>query len=485
MKVSESVKQAYRDTGTTKYITLTFPELNISMKTGDGHIYSESMHLSEGLVNSDSIEFVGCIASKFKISVNDLKEDVKGKRLIVKIHTDGTEDESVVLFKGIVDSAVKQSNKRVKEITAYDELYTRGNTEAAAWYKSLSFPITLGDLRDSLFRYIGLDQVETELPNDGVSIKRKYDPNSLQALSVIKAICQINGVFGIVNREGIFEYRTLGDIEDGLYPGFYPGPDAFPGVSLGALGLDNIDATDFSFYKSVSYEEFKVKPVDKLTVRQSEDDAGVTYGSGTNNYIIQGNMFTYGLSKDILLQIAENIYPNVQGFSYIPFQSENNGLPYLECGLDAASYMMIDFEATEESGEIAYNRQNFYILNRELTGIQALKDSYSAKGEEYQSEFITDLQTQIDLIKKKQGTSNLDLENYYDKDEIDNMFKDFDPGTGGDVDLSDYYTKEEVYNKIEINKLLEGMNQMVSVPTVPANPETGTAYFIQGAVRVE
>lgn len=459
MEVSESVRQAYQDTGVTKYITLIFPELNLSMMTGDGRIHSESMNLSEGLVNSDSIEFVGCIASKFKIQVNNLKEDVKGKKLIVKIHTEGTEDEPVTLFRGIVDSAVKQSNKRVKEITAYDELYTRGNTEVSAWYRSLIFPITLKDLRDSLFGYIGLEQVETSLPNDGVTIKKQYDPNTLQALPVIKAICQINGAFGIVNREGKFDYRILGAIEDGLYPGFYPGLDAFPGVSAGSLGLDNIDATDFSFYKSVSYEEFKVKPVDKLTIRQSEDDPGVIYGSGTNNYIIQGNIFAYGLSQDVLLQIAANIYPNVQGFSYIPFRSENNGLPYLECGVDAASYMMIDFEATEESGEIVYDKQNFYILNRELTGIQALKDSYSAKGEEYQSEFITDLQTQIDLIKKKQGVDQNYLdENFYDRDTIDDMFANFEGGGG---------------------------MQAESVTAPPVEQDYNTIYLIQGEVFIE
>lgn len=461
MEVSESVKQAYLDTGVTKYITLSFPELNLSMMTGDGRIHSESMRLSEGLVNSSSIEFVGCIASKFKIQVNDLKEDIKGKKIVVKIHTEGTEDEPVTLFSGIVDSAVKQSNKRVKEITAYDELYTRGNIDISSWYKSLIFPITLRDLRDSLFGYIGIEQVETELQNDWVTIGKKYAPNSLQALIFIKAICQINGVFGIVNREGKFEYRILGAIDDGLYLPFYPGPDAFPGVSTGALGLDDIDPTDFSFYKKVDYEEFKVKPVDKLTIRQSEDDSGVTYGNGVNNYIIQGNPFTYGLSQDVLMQIAENIYPNVQGFSYIPFQSENNGLPYLECGLDAASYMMIDFEATEESGEIVYNRQNFYILNRELSGIQALKDSYSAKGEEYQSEFITDLQTQIDLIKKKQGVDQSYLdENFYDKDAIDDMFENFDGGGG--------------VNVVSVN-----------APPSPEVEDYNTIYLIQGDIFIK
>lgn len=426
MQVSDNVKSAYMGTGKAKYITLNFPELDISIATGDGRIYQESMRLSEGLVNSNSIEFVGCISSKFKIQVNNLKEDIKGKKISVKIHTDGTKEEPVPLFKGIVDSAVKQSNSRVKEITAYDELYSKGNIDVAAWYKSLTFPITLKQLRNSLFDFIGIDQVEVDLPNDDFLIDKKYDPSTLQALLVVKAICQINGVFGIINREEKFEYRILGGIDEGgLYPVFYPGPNVFPGVSMGALGLDNIEPTEFAFYKSVSYEEFTVKPVDKITIRQSENDTSITYGSGDNNYIIQGNMFTYGLSEDALLQIVENIYPNIQGFSYHPFTSENNGLPYLECGVDAASYMMIDFDATEKSGKIAYDRKNFYILNRELTGIQALKDSYSAEGEEYQSEFITDLQTQIDLIKNDaQQIAEDTVKDYtYSKQEIEDLSK--------------------------------------------------------------
>lgn len=220
MEVSEKVRKAYYNSADTRRITLDFPEINLSVESGK--YYSESMSLSEQLVNSWSIEFVGCIASKFKIQVHDLKEDIKGKKIAVTIHTDSTEDEQIPLFHGIVDSAVKQSNKRIKEITAYDELYTKGNTEVAAWYKSLIFPITLKDLRDSLFGYIGLEQVEMTLPNDNITIKKQYDPKTLQALSVIKAICQINGAFGIINRQGIFEYRILGDIETGLYPCFYP-----------------------------------------------------------------------------------------------------------------------------------------------------------------------------------------------------------------------------------------------------------------------
>lgn len=460
MEVSGSVKEAYKANSITKHITLYFPEIN--KEVGMRQIYQESMRLTEKLVDSDSIEFVGCISSKFKIQVNNLKEDIKGKKITVKIHTDGTEDEPVPLFNGIVDSAVKQSNKRIKEITAYDELYTKGNTEVAAWYKSLAFPITLKALRDSLFGYIGLAQVETVLPNDSIEIKKQYNPSTLQALSVIKAICQINGAFGIINRDGDFEYRILGAIgeDDGLYPGavFYPGNDAFPGVSSGSAGRNDIEATGFSFYKSVSYEEFKVKPVDKLTIRQGEDGEGVSYGGGENSYIIQGNMFTYGLADSILLDMAGNIYSNVQGFSYYPFQSNNNGLPFLECGLDAVSYMMVDWE-NSGSGDIVYEQQSFYILNRELSGIQALRDSYSAEGEEYQTEFVTDLQTQIDVLKKKKASevTKNDLEDYtYNKEDIDNIIQ----------------TVTETGLKVE------------SVLQLPKDPDENTVYLIQGEVTV-
>jgi hypothetical protein len=473
MNVSTNVKKQYHSTSVHKNLLLYFPELDLEIK--NQQIYEESMYLRESIFEKKSIEFVGCIASVFMIDVNGLQNDIKGKVITVSITTDESVDEPITLFNGIVDSAVRQDNKRIKKITAYDCLYTKGNTEVAAWYKSLKFPITLKDMRDSLFHYIGLEQVETSLPNDGVTIKKWYDPNTLQALAVIKAICQINGAFGIINREGEFEYRILGEIKQAAYPSvtLFPSNNLFPAdPDVAARMADEINAEYFSFYRRVDYEEFEVKVIDKVTVRQSEDDQGVTYGSGTNNYIVQGNIFAYGLSKQELTAIAKNIYNSIGGFSYYPFQSENNGLPFIECGIDAVSYYVVDWEKTmngqkNRSGglDIVYEQRPFYVLNRELSGIQALKDSYSAKGEEYQSEFVTDLQTQIDLIKKNQGADKSYVENYvgnytYDKGTIDDMFANFDPGTGGGFNVE-------------------------SVAALPSNPDPNTIYLIQGVVVVE
>lgn len=476
MKVSDDVKREYQNNGIHKNLILRFPEINLQIE--HQYIHKESMYLRETLLEKENIEFVGCIASIFKIKVENISEDIKGKKLVAKIYTDGTEEEPVTLFNGIVDSALKQSNKQIKEITAYDELYTKGNIDVAAWYHSLSFPISLKDVRDSLFSYIGLEQEETELPNDRVVIKKQYHPKSLQALSVIKAVCQINGAFGIINREGRFEYRILAQsIQKIPYPALtlFPSSGLFPANPTVALAeaqryADSVEAESFSFYKKVDYEEFTVKPVDKLTIRQSEEDAGITYGSGTNNYIIQGNMFTYGLTETVLKEMAKAIYENVQGFSYYPFTSDNNGLPFLECGLDAVSYVMIDYEtsyAAKESRtgsrEPVYRQQEFYVLSRELTGIQALRDAYGAKGEEYQSEFITDLQTQIDVIKKNV------------KQEVKEALDDYD--------FTDKFA-DYTYDKDYLDSRLDGQLKVESVSALPTNPDENTIYLIQGKVTV-
>lgn len=460
MNVSEETKKAYKSNSIHKNLNLYFPELDLTVP--HSNIYSESMKLNESILDKSSMEFVGCIASSLRIKVHGVKSDLKGKKIEVSINAGETED--ITLFHGIVKSAMKQSNKQIKEIVAYDELYTKGNTEVAAWYKSLTFPISLKNLRNSLFNYVGIEQVDISLPNDGVVINRQYDPNTLQSLAVIKAICQINGAFGIINRENKFEYRIVGKISDVPYPSetLFPSDILFPASPTVALAAaerkaEEINAESFSFYKKVDYEEYEVKPIDKVTIRQSENEAGVTYGSGTNNYIIQGNMFTYGLSNADLIKIAENVYNSIGGFAYYPFTSDNNGLPFLECGLDAVSYYMIDYE-NSTSDNVVYNQQSFYILNREMTGIQNLRDSYKAKGEEYQSEFITDLQTQIDILKRdKKSDIKQQIEDYtYDKSTIDSMFA----GAGGGLNVE-------------------------SVSALPSSPDENTIYLIQGIVVVE
>lgn len=463
MKVSDAVKAQYKNNSRHKNLVIRFPELN--MQADHKKLYQDSMRLKESVLDGEGIEFVGCIPSIFQIDIESLKEDVKGKKIEVGIFTDDYPDDAIPLFHGIVDSAVRQANRTTKEIIAYDELYTKGSINVSAWYKSLEFPVTLKEIRDSLFEYVGLEQEEAALPNDSIQIKKQYNPGSLQAIAVMKSICQINGAFGIINRQGRFEYRIL---NRGEHQGTFPGelyPPFYPSALVGMVNGGAMNLNDLAFYKKVDYEEYTVKPVDMVTIRNSEDSDGVVYmesgSAGSNNYIIQGNMFTYGLPYDVLLEIAEKIYRNVSGFEYIPFQSDNNGLPFVECGLDMVSYLMVDFNRYEETGEIEYEQKKFYVLNRELTGIQALRDTYSAQGEEYQTEFVTDLQTQIDLLKKK---------NTQEAQETQQQIEDYT------------YSKDEIDQKVSSGGAWWDIQ---SVPVLPTTLAANTMYLIQIETMVE
>lgn len=463
MKVSDAVKNEYHKSSVHKNVSVYFPELDLSIE--NSNIYSESLILRESILEKDNIEFVGCISSMFSITISGLKDDIKGKRIEVSIGTDGTLEEPIPLFHGVVDSVVMQSNKRSKKITAYDELYTKGNVELSQWYNSLVFPITLKAFRDSLFQYIGLAQEEKKLPNDEIMIEKKYDPKTLKAWNVMKAVCQINGAFGIINRQNRFEYRILSDLIDTYaYPStfLFPSQNLFPfdpdrEEGKAAKRVDEMKTESFGFYKTVDYEEFEVKPVDKLTIRQNESDEVVSFGNGINNYIIQGNMFTLGKREDELEEIAKRIYSNVRGIYYHPFKSDNSGLPYIECGLDAVSFFMKDYN-TEENGE-SRNIRNFYVFSRELTGIQNLMDHYSANGEEYQTEFVTDLQTQIDMIKADTGNMKEWIGDYtYDRTTIDDKI-----GSIGGA----------------------GNFNVVSTSNVPSSYEPNTLYLVRGEVFIQ
>ncbi len=447
MIVNEETKKAYFGSSDKK-LNIVFPELSLNIPMSQ--IYSQSMNLVEMLIDSDNIEFVGCIASKFEIQISGIYQNIKGQKIEVSINADDTED--IPLFKGIVDTAERQTNRNYKKIVAYDELYTKGNFDVAAWYNSLEFPLTLKEIRNSLFSYVKIEQDSVELPNDNVLINRIENINTLKAINVMKAICQINGAFGIINRQGLFEYRILKEpkSKSGAFPGLTLFPPFYPGVIYEEDG-NKVEVKDVPFYKKVDYEEYSVKPVEKVTIRQTDSDVGVTYGDGTNNYIIQGNMFTINLSEDTLRTIAQNVHTNISNIEFVPFSSDNSGYPFVEVGLDAVSYYAYNFEASARArSNDVYSKKTFYVFKRTLSGIQALKDNYEAQGEEYQSEFITDLGMRIDSVKR--DISRQVSMKTYTKQEIDDMFA----------------------NQLKV----------LSVQELPENPQPNTIYLIQGEVTV-
>lgn len=371
MNVSTEIKNAYKNGSHAKILGVSFPDVGYTVPQDE--VYYESMTLDEAIFDSDSFEAVGCIASQFVISIRDSGINLKDRRITVTISLADVDNSTIPLFSGYIDSVDREAQKKMQKITAYDALYSKGNTDIASWYNNLSFPITIKNFRDSLFSYLGITQVTTVLPNDSLSIAKEYSPTTLKAIGVIKSICQINGCFGIINREGNFEYRFLNT---------------------------SSTAESVSFYKKMDYKDYVVNPVDKLTIRQNTEDTGITIGTGDNQYIIQGNMFTYNLDSNAVRTIASNIYTYLKDIEYIPFNAANNGYPWIEVGDNCVlNYSVYDFD-NSTSAQSVYKSVTVVVFKRTMKGIQNLVDEYSAEGKELQREFLSDASVDLDILQQ-------------------------------------------------------------------------------------
>ena len=472
LKVWNKVKSAYFDESENKHLIVTFPEINLTLNRSQ--IRKETMEIKEAILDQESIEFVGCIASQFKLQISSIKKKLKGKKIEVSIYTDSTSDKPVKLFSGIVDSDERTGNKRSKEIKAYDMMYSLADTDVTTWFKTqvaylkMGKKLTVKKFRNELFAFIGLAQKKRTLANDSFSIKQlvnlvgtedeeeadEEEEEKIYALDLIKAICQINGVFGVINRNGEMDYRRLGveDEDDGAYPGVDP-DDKTNGLYLPfvpGIGVTDIitDSTFYPSYKSVTYEDYDVHGITKVYVRQSEDTkAGYAGSDKKYKYIVQGNRFTLGTTKEEKREIATAILNKVQGVTYTPFTAECTGLPFLEVG-DPVQIYVYDFEQSDKQKKDVFVLKSFYVLSRTLKGIQSLTDTLTAQGEEKQRRFVSDLGVREDV-------STAALKEKTDKQ--DERIKSLEDAA-------------ETGLKVE------------SVTALPASPDANTIYLIQGAV---
>ena len=172
LKVWNKVKRAYFDESENKHLIVTFPEINLTLT--HSQIRKESMEIKEAILDQESIEFVGCIASQFKLQISSIKKKLKGKKIEVSIYTDSTSDKPVKLFSGIVDSDERTGNKRSKEIIAYDMMYSLADEDVTTWFNAQMImlaagkKLTIKQFRNSLFAYLGITQEKRTLVNDSL-----------------------------------------------------------------------------------------------------------------------------------------------------------------------------------------------------------------------------------------------------------------------------------------------------------------------------
>lgn len=372
LNVTDETKKIYERDGVHKSMRIYFPDLDLTYE--NDRIVSDTFQLTESINSGGNLEFVGCIASVMSVELADLKEDVKGQKIEVYITAEGAEE--IPLFHGKVDSAKKQSYKNHKQIEAYDKLYELSEIDIASWYNNHK-KTTIIRLFEDLMEYLGIEVDEVSFVNGKLPAycMDSQVAESLAALDLLKSICQINGVFGRINRVGKFE----------------------------TLSLDTSDTVifDITDHENMQHEEYAVRLIDNVVIRESASDGGQGFGEGSeNSYIIQGNMFAIDFTSVETSTAAENIYNIVSNVTYIPFEADSYGLPFIECG-DQVSYQDLDLS------DLTAMKKNFFVFSRTLKGINGMRDNFSAEGTELYDNVTSNISTNISSIKSQMGEYNL------------------------------------------------------------------------------
>lgn len=342
-------------------------------------IARESLTLTESLCSAATLKFGSCEASVLKLRIRT-NDTVLNETFDVTMQ-EGSKVTSLGSFT--VYNEKLTADRCYRDIEAYNAMYDILNAEVSDWYVSLEFPLTLKQFRDSFFEQVGIEQEEATLPNDAMTVEKTIDPSYLSGKDVITSICELNGCFGQVGRDGIFHYSTLEVIRKGLVPAL----NLFPSSSLHP-SQNNADYDFRKEYKDCSFSDFTTALIDKLQIRQDRDDIGAIVGTGTNCYIVQGNFLLYGKNADDLQAVANNLLPAISNIAYTPIKASIQG---------QAEMIVGEIVKLNTSQGSVFS----YVLKRTLKGIQSLNDSIVADGSEYQSEQVGSINNEIIQLRGK------------------------------------------------------------------------------------
>lgn len=393
--INSNLKEKYWDSATDKQMVISVVGTN--QKIDNSMLEIGTFALEESLCSESELKFGACEANCVKFTARNTAGNIIGKTISIEETIDGDAENPMPYGVFKVASDVPTADRTKRQITAYDAMYDIINTDVKSWYAGLSFPMTLKQFRNSFFAHLGIAQVETSLVNDSMTVNKTIvatqtddssvvtEESAISGKTVVTAICEINGCFGNINRNGKFEYVFLKKIVSALYPA----EDLFPSDNLFPSDANTESMT--GHYITFDYEDFQSKEITQLEIKTSEDNAGAIVGTAGNNYSITGNFLVSDKTGAELEQIANNLLPIMAQAAYTPIKSCTCvGNPCLTLGEP------IQFNTTREIVET-------YLLQRTLTGVQSKRDSISAQGTQTHSAKVNSIRDTIESVERRTG----------------------------------------------------------------------------------
>lgn len=199
----------------------------------------------------------------------------------------------------------KNTNDFKIHITAFDNLIKFN----APYIDDGEYPKTLYQLLTNICSQAGVTLNNLSIPNGSFSIENNQFVNNENLKTVLKAICSISGTYAFVKNNGItlqLKSVTYAEI-DKSYHQIVDWKRRTYGINQVVIGMSDVNG--------------------EYVVKQDDEDIEL---NGVHKLVINDNPFAYTQEKRE--ELIDELYDQVHGFGYVPYELKGEWLPYLEIG---------------------------------------------------------------------------------------------------------------------------------------------------------
>ena len=294
------------------------------------------------------------------------------------------------------------------KVTAYDTM-SKLDADFSGWLRAnqAQFPKTIWQLVQLACQRAGVALASSSLPINGSYSVQAFYADDLTCRQIISWAAEAAGCYAHMNAAGKLQFLTYSDKR-----------------STAKITPDGASNSTAYYADSLSYEDYTVKAIEKVQIRQSDSDVGVIYPdstTATNTYAVQGNLLLTTGTEANLKSVVQNLYNVLKNVTYTPCKVAVPSSSGLACGQivhikDARgrefdTYLM---SATISSGKASFesvgsasresssavNSQSYKNLTGKMLEIKTSVDGLEVKASDLTGKY-TDLKATVDGLSSE------------------------------------------------------------------------------------
>lgn len=294
------------------------------------------------------------------------------------------------------------------KVTAYDTM-SKLDADFSGWLRAnqAQFPKTIWQLVQLACQRAGVTLASSSLPINGSYSVQAFYADDLTCRQIISWAAEAAGCYAHMNADGKLQFLTYTDKR-----------------STAKITPDGASNSTAYYADSLSYEDYTVKAIEKVQIRQSDSDVGVIYPdstTATNTYAVQGNLLLTTGTEANLKSVVQNLYNVLKNVTYTPCKVSVPSSSGLACGQivhvkDARgrefdTYLM---SATISSGKASFesvgsasresssavNIQSYKNLTGKMLEIKTSVDGLEVKASDLTGKY-TDLKATVDGLSSE------------------------------------------------------------------------------------